>query len=258
MEGDGIIDWLKNKFQSGVSIASKLAPLRDPRINPPDVRKWLDLYGNQQVVSLKAKRVPVESAIQTILNVVSLGALRKAIQTLGYDNIFHLSLVINDKYELDKREVITVRNYQKKANEELIDIPLNNKRFTIRQMLDNTAQSMGDLYGSYSPQSNNCQDFIIGILTSNGVGNADVKKWIKQDAEKIFAQLPSFSQKFAKFISGDFAGRINRLIQGEGMNPTPRQKLIEKIEESTGKSMKREKQKRLNDMVNKIAGELQL
>lgn len=259
LEGDGIIDWLKDKFKPVFN-----PTLRNPTINPPQIRKWLDMHGNEPVVSLKAKRVPVETAVQGLLNLVSFGALQKAVKSLGYDNIFHLSIVINEKYELDKREVLTIRPYTKKVNEELLDIPLNNQSLTIREMFDNTAKYMGVDYGSYDPQTNNCQDFILGILQGNKLGNAEVQKWIKQDAVKIFQGLPSFSQRFAKFVSGTFAPYVNRLIEGEGLNPTPRQKLMEKMAEMEGKEYKPKKSKRekilmtdriARDMMKKMANE---
>lgn len=254
-DGDGVIDWLKSKFSSG---ANRLLPMREAGKNPPDVRKFLELHGNEQITSLKAKRVPVESAVQSVLNVVSFGALKKAVKELGYDNIFHLSIVINDKYELDKREVITVRKYERKANEELVNIPLNNKRLTISQFLENGRIFMGnEKYSEYNPENNNCQDFIMGLLQGNNLGNNDSKTFIKQDALKIFEKLPSFAQKFAKFVAGSIAGRANRLLFGEGqIAETPRQKLLEKIENEMGRSMRVEKQKRVNDIVKRIAMEM--
>ena len=257
MEGDGIVDWLKSKFQPVFN-----PTLRNPTINPPAVRKFLDIHGTEQVFSLQAKRVPVEQAVQSLLNIVSLGALKKAIDNVGYDAIFHLSIVVNGKYELDKREVITQRPYQKQAKEELMDIPLNNQSFNIREMLDNTARVMGNEYGNYDPQTNNCQDWIMGILRANNIGNNDVFKFVKQDALKIFQGLPSFAQKFAKFVSGKFAPAINRLLQGEGIenaSPTPRQNLLKKMAEIEGKEYKprRTKQER-KLMTDKVAKDLML
>jgi len=230
-DGDGILDWLKSKFAPVVN-----QPLRNPMINPPAIRKFLEIHGNEPVVSLKAKRVPVETAVQTLLNSVSLGALKSAVKSAGYDNIFHLSLVVNDKYELDKREVITQRPYQAKSNEELIDISLNGKTLTIREMLDNTIKYMGNRYGSYDPETNNCQAWVSGVLKGNGLGDEEDLKWINQDAVKIFQGLPNFAQRFAKFVSGKFAPFINKLIEGEGQQQqTPRQKLLKKMAEIEGK-----------------------
>lgn len=235
-DGEGIIDWLKQRF---APVTSRPL-LRNPTINPPAVRQFLEKHGNEPVVSLKAKRVPVESSVQTLLNSVSLGALKTAIKSAGYDNIFHLSLVVNDKYELDKREVITQRPYKAVSNEELIDISLNGKTLTIREMLDNTIRYMGQNYGAYDPELNNCQAWVSGILKGNGLGDEEDLKWINQDAVKIFQGLPSLAQRFAKFVSGKFAPFVNRLLEGEGMQQqeTPRQKLLKRMAEMEGREYK--------------------
>ena len=121
-QGNGFLDWIKQKIKNPRTL---IPSLRDPSINPPLVRKWLEMHGREQITSIQVKRKPVQKAVQTFTNLLSFGQLNKAIKDLNYDDIFHLSLVINGKYEIDKKDVITEQNYNKENGEELIDVPLN-------------------------------------------------------------------------------------------------------------------------------------
>lgn len=209
--GSGILSFITDRF-------NKIAPERNPNINPPKVREFLNKVGNEKINSLQAVRKPIQTTVKNILNYVSLGTLKTETSKLGYDQLFHLRLVINDKYFIEKNEVIQAGIHQNSNDWESIDIPLNGKSFTIREALDNTSKYMGDNYGKYNAKTNNCQVFVLSILQANGYGNDESKNFIKQDTETLFNKMPSFIEKVSN-VATNTASRINRLIDGEGVKP---------------------------------------
>jgi hypothetical protein len=74
---------------------------------------------------------------------------------------------------------------------------------------------MGNSFGPYNAETNNCQDFITNIFKANGIGNESDFNFIKQDTKQIFSQLPEFSKVLGNIATQ--AGAIfNRLLKGEG------------------------------------------
>ena len=78
---------------------------RDPTLLPPDGRKLLEQIANEEIKSIKIVRTPLSSFTKNFLNIISLGQFEKISKTF-YDDIFHLSIWINDKYNLEKNDVI--------------------------------------------------------------------------------------------------------------------------------------------------------
>lgn len=219
-KGTGVIDFIKNRLFN--------LKERDPNINPPKVRAFLDKHGEDVVYNLKAHRKPIQNSVKELLNYVSFGSLKNAVNSLGYDKLFHLSLIINDKYYVEKNDVInTGYTSDKLFDGEIINIPLNGKSYTIRQMLDNTAIQMGNNYGSYNAKNNNCQVFLDSILKANGYGNNTSSTFINQDTVELFEKMPSYVEKISN-IATSGAARFNRLIQGEGIKKQVSDEQIQK------------------------------
>lgn len=185
---------------------------------PPHVRRFLEKNGDTIITSLQVERTPLSPFMTKLLNTISLGTFENAIANSSYDNMFHLALVINDKYTLDKQEVITLK--EKRGGDsktESINVPLNGKQITIRELLDKTKERMGDSkFSNYDSRTNNCQDFLLNILEANGLSSPSLKDFIKQDAESIYKELPSFTDKIAKFLT-DAGATVNKLIEGESV-----------------------------------------
>ena len=105
------------------------------------VNKFINKYGDEIVNKLVVIRVPITKIINMII---------KPFNKIPYDKYFHLSLIINDKYILEKNEIINFARYNKvfihngqyfppdysKTQHYIIkDIPQNK---TIKQFLYNT------------------------------------------------------------------------------------------------------------------------
>lgn len=186
---------------------------------PPAVRSMLAKQGDTVITSLAVTRTPLDMVTNAALNMVTFGAFNKAVERSGYDKAFHLALVINDKFTLDKQEVIKLSStIPRGKTTERKTVPLLKQGVTIRELLGKTRGKMGDAkFTGYDARSNNCQDFIIAILEGNGLMPSDqeTRDFIKQDASAIFKKLPKGTAKIARAVT-DLAAKANRFVSGEG------------------------------------------
>lgn len=189
---------------------------RDPGKLSPDGRKLLEQVGNEEITSLEIVRTPLSSFTKSFLNLISLGQFDK-ISKKYYDEMFHLSLWINGKYNLEKNEVPYFNRINpKKSNSEIKVINNIPNGITIQMLIDNTIKKMGaNNFSRYTADKLNCQNFLINVLEGSGIGDSSDKSFIFQDASQIFKELPEFSKVLGQ-ASVDLASIFNRLIKGEG------------------------------------------
>jgi len=192
---------------------------RDPSILPPSARQLLEQIGNEEIKSIKIVRTPLSSFTKGFLNIISLGQFDK-ISKQYYDKIFHLSLWINDKYNLEKNEVIMFNKKnpieQNSEVQQVNNIPTS---LTFQTLIDKTKARMGNKFGPYDAETNNCQDFLMNIFQANGIGDQSDFNFIKQDTKEIFSKLPAFTKAIGQ-ASTSIAAIFNRLMFGEGQKGT--------------------------------------
>jgi len=173
---------------------------------PPNVKQALDKIGNQTIISARVGRTPVQAAVQ--------GALR-ALATVPYDNLFHLFLELqlsDRKWVIEKIERITLvpeDRSNKPGAEFTASFPVNK---TVNELFTNTQNYMGDRFLPYQSNSNNCQVFIMGVLTANGLNTPQLTAFVKQDTRSIFKGNPIL-RKFANTLT-DLGGYANAALQG--------------------------------------------
>jgi chorismate mutase len=190
--------------------------LRDPTLNPPPVRNLLNSIGQEKVSSITLIRTPLSKATKILLNIASFGQLQQKMKDIGIDELFHLSMLINGQYELEKNEVIKMRVNPNaiKSNSQTLDVPVSGD-ITIQQLMDNTQKQMGQNYGSYDAKTNNCSVFLSNVLSSNGLSNENTNIFVNQKTDELFNAFPSLSKKIVDL--GTTAGAVvERQISGEG------------------------------------------
>jgi len=171
---------------------------------PPNVKDILNRRGDAIVNSIKIGRTPVQSAIQGIL---------KTLSTVPYDNLFHLFMV----FKTSKGEILFEKNARINASttipksEDWYD--LNNvPRMTLNDYIQNTKKFMKEKFFPYHPSTNNCQDFISGVLQANGIRDQNVYNFVKQDTTMIFKNKGWLSG-MAKGVT-DLGGYADVVMQG--------------------------------------------
>jgi hypothetical protein len=167
-------------------------------------KKTLYQYGNNMIISIKIMRKPINKIINKFIDF-----FHKKI----YDKYYHLSLICylnNSKIiKIEKNEIINIEIINEK---DLIgdilnlgDIP----PITLYQLLKNTNHFLGDRMFKYDAFKNNCQDFILGILTSNNILR-NSEGFIKQNVESIPKDKP-FLNNISNYITST-ASNFSTLI----------------------------------------------
>ncbi len=184
---------------------------------PGSAQKAYDKLKGATVKSIMVNRKPVSGIVEKMLNFMSIGTYEKEKKKLGYDKMFHLSMVLTTnqgRIAVEKNERINIAAGGTGGGES-IEIAYD-RGDTFASFLEKARWKMGDhKFFQYNAFENNCQDFIIGLLSANGVLSAEAKKFVKQDAESLLKAMPGFVGRVAQAAT-DVAGKISERITGQG------------------------------------------
>jgi hypothetical protein len=190
---------------------------------PPKSREILRKYANWNIMGINIRRDPIQSALNSALNAITLGSWDRMKRVLHYDKLFHLGLEIdlrfgkrNHRVLFEKNEVINLGSIKGRDNDtELLRVDMKGKQLTLGQLVENARNQMGDKFIPYDPFYNNCQDFILNVLRASGLATEDEATFIKQPIEKLIQGIPDFAPKVAKAVT-DLGGFANNVLEGEG------------------------------------------
>lgn len=211
------IDTVKPSIQSTGEYINKVIHGSNEYL--PPIRDIINKYGNNTITGVTVGRAPVPGAITGALNAVSGGTFKEGMNTQPYDKLFHLFiyLTLNNGVKLLFEKNATINSAVNPPlppdTETLLITPPNNTT-TLNSFLKNAENKMGQSYFVYDPHYNNCQDYIIGLLTANGWGTPENYKWIKQDTGQLFANN-KYLGTVAKGVT-NFGGVVDRVIKGVG------------------------------------------
>lgn len=168
-------------------------------------KSFLNSHGDEIITSISVCRDKIQPAIKTFLNTISFGLLDKITKKLGYDQLFHLYILINGKYRIEKNETINFGSGSKSAD--YVEIDSLPEDLTISQFINNGVQKMGkNRFFTYSAFKYNCQNFILGLLQSNNI-KAPVS-FIDQKASEIVESLPNYVEPTTNAIT-DLAAALS-------------------------------------------------
>lgn len=179
------------------------------------VKKFLEAHGGEEITSLAIGRVPIEKAINIAMEALSLGEFSKAKEMNGYDYYFHLFLVVNDKYRLEKNQTVNVINpYSRVAKEDRYDVSLSGlKGKTIAEFIENGVQRMGanDYWQNYDGLVMNCQNWVSQNLKANGVDSAGAEDFYYQDTKHLQAVIRPGVKDAVKEVT-NLASAVDKLL----------------------------------------------
>lgn len=165
---------------------------------PYDQQRLISKYGNDIVTHIRVGRTPLPSTITKLLNLVTFGGFQKMIDKSPYDDLFHLfciisldsgvDILVEKNQAINMKRVSGYRSYNPKGSE-YIDINVRNG-LSFTELLNNTRKIMGRDFFNYHPTNNNCQDFIVSLLSGSGILSNDAKDFIKQNVTSIFTKYP--------------------------------------------------------------------
>lgn len=203
--GKGIIDSIKNTL------------FFPPNKLPGNAQKAYDRFKGATVKGIMINRTPINGMVDKFINLVSLGGFNKAKKQLGYDSMFHLSMVLTTnqgKIGVEKNERINIQAGGTGGGQS-IDIQYDTGD-TFGSFLEKARRKMGDhRFFQYNAFANNCQDFILGLLSANGVLSPEAREFIKQDAEALIKRMPSYVGRIAQAAT-DLGGKVSQILTGQG------------------------------------------
>jgi hypothetical protein len=182
---------------------------------PKRFRNFLKKHGNEKIHSIEMYRAPLDNVTNGLLNVVSLGQWGKIKEMGGHDTLFHVGIVLNGKYTMEKLEKLEAREgTDVLKNPEVTVYPVAvHKDLTINDMVAACAKRMGDRFITYDALGgNNCQDFVKNLLESVGLLTQGAKAWVYQDIKKLIEHTPSYMKWVSKGIT-DAARNVGNVVE---------------------------------------------
>ncbi len=204
LKGEGVVEDAYNWFSDKVL----------PKTLPSAFKTKLKRYANYTITSITVGRDPVNSVIQRILNILTLGKYDAMKRKLYYDDVFHLYAIIraqkngqNVSLKLEKNNVVVLKETADQPKE-YVNIALGGKTISLGEFIGKTMQRMSEVdYVRYDAVSNNCQRFISEHLRANGLMTPEADKFINQDIKQLLSD-PAYG--FSKVITdiGNIAGHL--------------------------------------------------
>jgi hypothetical protein len=150
------------------------------------------------------------------MNWITGGDFFKNLEKTPYDKLFHLRIDITTSkgvISLEKNEVINMDEKPKSVKQsEIKEVSGIPKGITTIKLLENAKKKMGSKFFPYSASSNNCQDFIMAVLTSNNLGTQNDYDFVKQNTDVLFKTNP-FLKSIADKLTG-LGARVDVILQG--------------------------------------------
>jgi len=207
VSGDGFLDLFKRDDKTG--------------FNPND-RKRIKKHNDKEIFRIQLFRYPVTDGIQKLINILTLGQLQKGMKKLKYDDLYHLGIIINDVYVLEKQAVPKYykNNHFIKENKsrplELLEVKIpENFNMTIPEFIKNGEIQAGSRWKNYHHIKANCQWFIRDILDGNKLNNSVYMSFVFQDIPTLLKKHKNINQ-FGKFLT-DLGAVLDVAQYGNGL-----------------------------------------
>ena len=177
-------------------------------------------YGNLRIKSARIRRAPIGSAINSLLNILSLGKFEEYRKEKNFDKYFHLGIVLEleggKKLLLEKNAKPEFSENFKDSNDTVYMGPISIRGTpTLNEFIQKTVDK-NSIYTvtNYDPFKNNCQAFILMLLEANNSLTPALKNFIYQDVSTLLERIPSVTDKIARFAT-DTGAKLQELI-GQG------------------------------------------
>ena len=166
---------------------------------PPNVRDIIATHGDVPIMSIRIGRTPL-GPIETGANILTFGEFKKRLVLTPYDELYHLFIEVRlsptSVITIEKNQVINMAINQTAPTNTtflMIDKPMPSN-LTIKLMMENTRVNMADKFFPYDVRDNNCQDFIIAILSSNNLSSQESTTFVKQDLRSILRIITYYTK----------------------------------------------------------------
>lgn len=191
---------------------------------PPDVTKLLEKDRNAVIQKAVIFRTPLSVALRFALNITSLGAFNKKVESSPYDTLFHLGLILytnKGTFTTEKEAVPRLRKGEPKLSKDTqtLELSLNGKTLTLGELFENGIKQAGsiDTFNGYSAKNNNCQCFVMYLVRGSQLGDENTRAFVKQDTKEIFKGMDWY-KRFTDTVT-DLGKTFDIIQQGGGLSP---------------------------------------
>ena len=173
-------------------------------------------YGNNNIVDITVARSPVQRIVQKLLNFITVGKYDEMRKRLGYDDVYHLYLILTldngKRLRLEKNQIIQMTDYSSdKPDKSTMPVSMG-KPIKLNDFIDKGIKHMGiKNFVRYSANELNCQNFVNQLLTANGINTPELRKFINQDIEQLLTPL---AKDIGQVVT-DVAGTVTQLTGGK-------------------------------------------
>ena len=166
---------------------------------------WIRAHRYDKIYSLSVIRKPLKFTTVLAINAITAGQFGSISKSMNYDRFFHLMLLVNGQWIFEKTTGPEIRPYNASEDSpstaESMDAstPTN---MNVEDFLENTQRSMGKAnYFTYNGFRNNCQDFVISMLKSNGVLTLQLREFVLQPIDELIDKLPSHTEETLNVVT---------------------------------------------------------
>jgi hypothetical protein len=181
---------------------------------PKKYRLFIKKHGRDKIRSLAMMRAPVAKPGVMAMQLLTLGKWDEFKKRGGVDEVYHTSIIINGDIVLEKLEKLEGRvdaGYSKMPGAELYPIAVN-EDITIAEFLEKGRRKMGTAFYTYSAFENSCQDWVMSMVSANGLLDAEGRKFIKQEIDQLIRELPALT-KYAAVKITDVARDVGNVAE---------------------------------------------
>jgi len=214
MHGSGIADYIPDAVKNLIpTVDTNLANVTDKLFDffgyggfDAKSQEFLKQHGDENITSLVVRRAPIANMLHQAFNALTSGKWDESRHRYGYDDLFHIGIVINRTYIFEYLSHATIgpKSPDAPGSEfENVDGLGQGRTFTIKSLLETTINKVGkDKFFKYDTFTNNCQDHVLDILIANDLGKAPgLRSFIKQPVEQLLKDLPDYTQSAANTVT---------------------------------------------------------
>lgn len=182
---------------------------------PKRFRQFIKAHGRDKIQSLSMVRAPVAKPGVMAMQLLTAGRWDDFKKKAGVDSVYHTGLLINGNLVLEKLDKVEGRvdaSYPKTEGAEMYAVPIEANKMTVAEFLEKGRRQMGEKFYTYDAFRSNCQDWVANMVSANGLLDAEGRKWIKQDIDKLIKELPALT-KYAAVKITDVARDVGNVAE---------------------------------------------
>ncbi len=224
--------------------------IKDCREYTPASRMTLIQYGSATVREITLVRKPIQTYVNTVMNILTRGKFNDLCRKFKYNNIYHISILFaldlphNRRVYalLEKTQIIHITTADVISGPpcEYLAVQCPSAT-TFLDMVRAVQATEGENFFNYDFLDNNCQTFAQNFLKANHIYKPEHDEFILQDINSLHNELPKYVRSITNIVVS-IRAHIDKFLEGIWMEylmpalPPPQPVAIDKSDSSCDKS----------------------